>query len=71
MDIYFDANHLTMLAWLVVMAAYFLTGWRLARCIVWMAAWQLFTPERPFWLDAPLMLGGFALAEGFYGRLKG
>lgn len=47
-------------------AAIFFTGSRLARCIGWLALWQLFSPVRPWHEDLPLLLLGFAAAEVGY-----
>ena len=59
-------GHLLFFALFVGTAMLVFAGARLCRCVVFLACWQLFTPDWPLWLDLALMSISFLALEIAY-----
>lgn len=66
MEIYATWQTMGSAVILSLVAAQFLFGGSLIRCIAWIWLWCALTPIRPVAVDVPLMLIGFAASELIY-----
>lgn len=63
-------GHLLYFAIFAAVATLGFSGARLGRCILFIALWQLLTPDHPLWLDLLLMCGCFFAVEVLYAALR-
>lgn len=66
MELNLTLDHLYGAVIMIFMLMPFFKGYRLLRVVTWVCLWQLLTPVRDAYIDLPLFIGGFIIAEIIY-----